>query len=67
MPGAGLSPEQLKRLQRFAPSTVRSLGRDISSLRDASIEDLIWLANKDCIGFFIAKFVKCKSTQEEDL
>ena len=67
MLGAGLSPEQLKRLQRFDPSTVRSLDRDISSLRDASIEDLIWLANKDCIGFFIAKFVKCKSTQEEDL
>nr|XP_020731947.1 putative methyltransferase NSUN6 isoform X2 [Odocoileus virginianus texanus] len=67
MLGAGLSPEQLKRLQRFDPSAVRSLDRDIGSLRDASIEDLVWLANKDCIGFFIAKFVKCKSTQEEDL
>ncbi|XP_020731947.2 tRNA (cytosine(72)-C(5))-methyltransferase NSUN6 isoform X2 [Odocoileus virginianus] len=67
MLGAGLSPEQLKRLQRFDPSAVRSLDRDIDSLRDASIEDLVWLANKDCIGFFIAKFVKCKSTQEEDL
>ncbi|XP_061292164.1 tRNA (cytosine(72)-C(5))-methyltransferase NSUN6 isoform X3 [Bos javanicus] len=63
MLGAGLSPEQLKRLQRFDPSAMRSLDRDIGSLRDASIEDLVWLANKDCIGFFIAKFVKCKSTQ----
>ena len=63
MLGAGLSPEQLKRLQRFDPSAMWSLDRDIGSLRDASIEDLVWLANKDCIGFFIAKFVKCKSTQ----
>lgn len=63
MLGAGLSPEQLKRLQRFDPSAMRSLDRDIGSLRDASIEDLVWLANKDCIGFFIAKFVKCKSAQ----
>ncbi|XP_019828685.2 tRNA (cytosine(72)-C(5))-methyltransferase NSUN6 isoform X3 [Bos indicus] len=63
MLGAGLSPEQLKRLQRFDPSAMRSLDRDIGSLRDASIEDLVWLANKDCIGFFIARFVKCKSTQ----
>ncbi|KAB0347307.1 hypothetical protein FD754_012164 [Muntiacus muntjak] len=67
MLGAGLSPEQLKRLQRFDPSAVQSLDRDIGFLRDASIEDLVWLANKDCIGFFIAKFIKCKSTQEEDL
>ncbi|MXQ99655.1 hypothetical protein E5288_WYG011484 [Bos mutus] len=41
MLGAGLSPEQLKRLQRFDPSAMWSLDRDIGSLRDASIEDLI--------------------------
>ncbi|XP_032205444.1 tRNA (cytosine(72)-C(5))-methyltransferase NSUN6 isoform X3 [Mustela erminea] len=60
--GAGLSLEQLKQLQRFDPSVVPLRDTDIDSLRDARIEDMIWLANKDCIGFFIAKFVKCKST-----
>ena len=62
MLGAGLSSEQLKRLQRFDPCVVLSQDSDTGSLRDARIEDTIWLANKDCIGFFIAKFVKCKST-----
>ncbi|KAJ8782775.1 hypothetical protein J1605_009857 [Eschrichtius robustus] len=62
MLGAGLSSEQLKRLQRFDPCVVPSQDSDTGSLRDARIEDTIWLANKDCIGFFIAKFVKCKST-----
>ncbi|XP_057398145.1 tRNA (cytosine(72)-C(5))-methyltransferase NSUN6 isoform X2 [Balaenoptera acutorostrata] len=62
MLGAGLSSEQLKRLQRFDPCVVLSQDSDTGSLRDAGIEDTIWLANKDCIGFFIAKFVKCKST-----
>ncbi|XP_066886610.1 tRNA (cytosine(72)-C(5))-methyltransferase NSUN6 isoform X4 [Kogia breviceps] len=62
MLGAGLSSEQLKRLQRFDPCVVPSQDSDTGSLRDARIEDMIWLANKDCIGFFIAKFVKCKST-----
>ncbi|XP_006736413.1 putative methyltransferase NSUN6 [Leptonychotes weddellii] len=62
MMGAGLSLEQLKQLQRFDPSVVPLRDTDIDSLRDARIEDMIWLANKDCIGFFIAKFIKCKST-----
>ncbi|XP_058388490.1 tRNA (cytosine(72)-C(5))-methyltransferase NSUN6 isoform X2 [Diceros bicornis minor] len=62
MMGAGLSFEQLKQLQRFDPSVVPLQDTDTDSLRDARIEDMIWLANKDCIGFFIAKFVKCKST-----
>ncbi|XP_032329540.1 tRNA (cytosine(72)-C(5))-methyltransferase NSUN6 isoform X1 [Camelus ferus] len=66
MMGAGLSLEQLKQLQRFDPSVVRSQNTDMDSLRDARIEDMVWLANKDCIGFFIAKFIKCKSTQEKD-
>uniref|UniRef100_A0ABI7YBU8 SAM-dependent MTase RsmB/NOP-type domain-containing protein n=1 Tax=Felis catus TaxID=9685 RepID=A0ABI7YBU8_FELCA len=62
MMGAGLSSEQLKQLQRFDPSVVPVRDTDIASLGDARIEDMIWLANKDCIGFFIAKFIKCKST-----
>jgi hypothetical protein len=66
MMGAGLSFEQLKWLQRFDPSFVSLQDTDIDSLRDARIEDMIWLANKDCIGFFIAKFLKCKSTSEKD-
>ncbi|XP_077879470.1 tRNA (cytosine(72)-C(5))-methyltransferase NSUN6 isoform X2 [Ictidomys tridecemlineatus] len=66
MVGAGLSLEQLKQLQRFDPSVVPLPDTDIDSLRDARIEDMIWLANKDCIGFFIAKFQKCKSTLEKD-
>lgn len=62
MMGAGLSLEQLKQLQRFDPSAVPLQDTDIDSLRDTGVEDMIWLANKDCIGFFIAKFIKCKST-----
>ncbi|XP_053428154.1 tRNA (cytosine(72)-C(5))-methyltransferase NSUN6 isoform X4 [Nycticebus coucang] len=62
MLGAGLSFEQLKQLQRFDPSAVPLQHTDLDSLRDAAIEDMMRLANKDCIGFFIAKFVKCKST-----
>lgn len=62
MMGAGLSLEQLKQLQRFDPSVVPLPDTDFDSLRDAKVEDMIWLANKDCIGFFIAKFVKWKST-----
>ncbi|XP_051007243.1 tRNA (cytosine(72)-C(5))-methyltransferase NSUN6 [Acomys russatus] len=64
MVGAGLPLEQLKQLQRFDPSAVPLQNRNTDSLRDASREDMIWLANKDCIGFFIAKFLKCKSTEE---
>ncbi|XP_074122899.1 tRNA (cytosine(72)-C(5))-methyltransferase NSUN6 isoform X1 [Sminthopsis crassicaudata] len=61
MVGAGLSLDQLKQLQRFDPSIIPLKGTDITSVRNASREDMIWLANKDCIGFFIAKFVKCES------
>ncbi|XP_036084044.1 tRNA (cytosine(72)-C(5))-methyltransferase NSUN6 isoform X3 [Rousettus aegyptiacus] len=64
MMGAGLSFEQLEQLQRFDPSVVPLQDMDVDSLRDARIEDMIRLANKDSIGFFIAKFVKCRSTQE---
>lgn len=66
MLGAGLSFEQLKQLQRFDPSVVPLQDMDIDSLKEARVEDMIWLANKDCIGFFIAKFVKCKSMEEKD-
>ncbi|XP_075408573.1 tRNA (cytosine(72)-C(5))-methyltransferase NSUN6 isoform X2 [Tenrec ecaudatus] len=62
MMGAGLSFAQLKQLQRFDPSVVPLQDTDIHCLGDARIEDVIWLANKDCIGFFIAKFLKCEST-----
>lgn len=66
MMGAGLSVEQLKQLQRFDPSVVPLQDMDFGSLRDAREEDMVWLANKDCIGFFIAKFIKCKSTEEKN-
>ncbi|XP_019518471.1 PREDICTED: putative methyltransferase NSUN6 isoform X1 [Hipposideros armiger] len=66
MMGASLSFEQLKLLQRFDPSVVALPDTDFDSLRDARVEDMIRLANQDCIGFFIAKFLKCKSTQETD-
>lgn len=58
MMGAGLSPEQLKCLQRFDPSEATLQGMDCHLLQDLKYEDLISLANKDCIGFFIAKFMK---------
>lgn len=63
MMGAGLTSEQLKQLQRFDPSVVPSWDTDIDSLRDTRAEDMIRLANQDCIGFFIAKFVKGKNTK----
>ncbi|XP_047611475.1 tRNA (cytosine(72)-C(5))-methyltransferase NSUN6 isoform X3 [Phacochoerus africanus] len=63
MMGAGLTSEQLKQLQRFDPSVVPSWDTDIDSLRDTRTEDMIRLANQDCIGFFIAKFVKGKNTK----
>ncbi|XP_075560828.1 tRNA (cytosine(72)-C(5))-methyltransferase NSUN6 isoform X4 [Pelecanus crispus] len=61
MRGAGLSLDQLKLLQRFDPSAVTLQGMDINSLQDSREDDLISLANKDCIGFFIAKFSKSNS------
>ncbi|XP_066243512.1 tRNA (cytosine(72)-C(5))-methyltransferase NSUN6 isoform X1 [Saccopteryx leptura] len=65
MMGAGLSVEQLQQLQRFDPSVAPLWDMDVDSLREARVEDMIRLANKDCIGFFIAKFVKCKSLQKD--
>ncbi|OWK03102.1 NSUN6 [Cervus elaphus hippelaphus] len=53
MLGAGLSPEQLKRLQRFDPSAVQSLDRDIGSLRDASIEDLGRCPTQENLNIFV--------------
>ncbi|XP_015473210.1 tRNA (cytosine(72)-C(5))-methyltransferase NSUN6 isoform X2 [Parus major] len=61
MKGAGLSLDQLKLLQRFDPSAMTLQGMDINSLQDSREDDLISLANKDCIGFFIAKFIKLNS------
>nr|XP_056713601.1 tRNA (cytosine(72)-C(5))-methyltransferase NSUN6 [Euleptes europaea] len=58
MMGAGLSPEQLKQLQRFDPSDAILQGMEFTSLQGFESEDLIELANKDCIGFFIARFAK---------
>ncbi|XP_063308578.1 tRNA (cytosine(72)-C(5))-methyltransferase NSUN6 isoform X2 [Pelobates fuscus] len=57
MMGAGLSPDQLQLLQRFDPSSVDlpDAELDIVTSKD---EDLVVLANKDTIGFFIAKFIK---------
>lgn len=66
MMGAGLSCEHLKQLQRFDPSVAPLQDMNIGSLQEARVEDIVWMANKDCIGFFIAKFVKCKSIQEND-
>ncbi|NWX85494.1 NOP2 methyltransferase, partial [Nothoprocta pentlandii] len=61
MRGAGLSLAQLKLLQRFDPSAVTLQGTDIAALQDSREEDLISVANRDCIGFFIAKFIKLNS------
>uniref|UniRef100_A0A8B9URY8 NOP2/Sun RNA methyltransferase 6 n=1 Tax=Anas zonorhyncha TaxID=75864 RepID=A0A8B9URY8_9AVES len=58
MRGAGLALDQLKLLQRFDPSAATVQGMDIKALQDSQEDDLISLANKDCIGFFIAKFIK---------
>ncbi|RXM36508.1 putative 28S rRNA (cytosine-C(5))-methyltransferase [Acipenser ruthenus] len=62
MMGACLSRDQLKQLQRFDPACVPAEGfrfnpeEEESSQRTES--DFIQQANKDTIGFFIAKFVK---------
>ncbi|XP_072910720.1 tRNA (cytosine(72)-C(5))-methyltransferase NSUN6 isoform X1 [Hemitrygon akajei] len=60
MMSIGLSEDQLKLLQRFNPSSVSVKDTfDYSSRMDFSqMTDLINLANKDTIGFFIAKFIK---------
>ncbi|XP_040208421.1 LOW QUALITY PROTEIN: tRNA (cytosine(72)-C(5))-methyltransferase NSUN6 [Rana temporaria] len=56
MPGAGLSSDRLKLLQRFDPSVTEILDVDANKLK--SDEDLVAVANSDTIGFFIAKFLK---------
>ncbi|XP_072507759.1 tRNA (cytosine(72)-C(5))-methyltransferase NSUN6 isoform X2 [Notamacropus eugenii] len=61
MLGAGLSLDQLKQLQRFDPSVIALKDTDLTSLKNARREDMIWLANNDSIGFFIAKFIKRES------
>nr|XP_033787194.1 tRNA (cytosine(72)-C(5))-methyltransferase NSUN6 isoform X2 [Geotrypetes seraphini] len=58
MMGAGLSTEQLKLVQRFDPSIATLHGVDSNPPRYPGLEDMIRFANKDSIGFFIAKFSK---------
>lgn len=63
MLGAGLSPEQLRLLQRFSPelgwSVAEARGEDDSPTEQPeSPTSLAHRANKDTIGFFIAKFLK---------
>lgn len=50
LPGAGLSPEQLKLLQRFSPELSWEHPQANTSFSNR--------ANADTIGFFIAKFLK---------
>lgn len=64
MAGAGLSQVLLEQLQRFDPSAAPLQDSDSQFLQEASSDQLIQLANMDCIGFFIAKFLKCQSTKE---
>ncbi|XP_053322812.1 tRNA (cytosine(72)-C(5))-methyltransferase NSUN6 [Spea bombifrons] len=59
MMGAGLSPEQLTMLQRFDPSEAELRDVDLITLTSMD-EAAAVLANKDTIGFFIAKFLKKK-------
>ncbi|KAM9308742.1 tRNA (cytosine(72)-C(5))-methyltransferase NSUN6 [Gastrophryne carolinensis] len=56
LPGAGLSSDQLRLLQRFDPSASEICNRATDTM--TSVDDLISLANTDTIGFFIAKFLK---------
>ncbi|XP_056375200.1 tRNA (cytosine(72)-C(5))-methyltransferase NSUN6 [Hyla sarda] len=58
MLGAGLSPDELKLLQRFDPSLA-----NLCYINDGTCDgtDRTPLANTDTIGFFIAKFVKTNS------
>lgn len=50
MQGAGLSPEQLQMLQRFRPELSWDQGETAAPLTHR--------ADRDTIGFFIAKFLK---------
>ncbi|KAM3860532.1 tRNA (cytosine(72)-C(5))-methyltransferase NSUN6 [Diretmus argenteus] len=56
MLGAGLSPEQLRLLQRFSPEL--SWDRPGAENSTGSPTPLHCTANRDTIGFFIAKFLK---------
>ncbi|XP_015209817.1 tRNA (cytosine(72)-C(5))-methyltransferase NSUN6 isoform X1 [Lepisosteus oculatus] len=62
MLGAGLSHDHLKLLQRFNPVWATTEGFTLHPEEyehtQGTKSDLIHLANKDTIGFFIAKFVK---------
>ncbi|XP_023828870.1 tRNA (cytosine(72)-C(5))-methyltransferase NSUN6 isoform X3 [Salvelinus sp. IW2-2015] len=63
MLGAGLSLEQLRLLQRFSPELVWSAAEargedDSPTEQPESPTPLAHRANKDTIGFFIAKFLK---------
>ncbi|XP_058877021.1 tRNA (cytosine(72)-C(5))-methyltransferase NSUN6-like [Acipenser ruthenus] len=62
MMGACLSRDQLKQLQRFDPACVPAEGFRFNPEEEESSQrteaDFIQQANKDTIGFFIAKFVK---------
>ncbi|XP_078272650.1 tRNA (cytosine(72)-C(5))-methyltransferase NSUN6 isoform X2 [Rhinoraja longicauda] len=60
MMGVGLSEDQLKLLQRFNPSSIIVKDTIVSSADQdfGQMTHLINLANKDTIGFFIAKFIK---------
>lgn len=50
MLGAGLSPEELRLLQRFSP--------ELSWDQTGTAAPLSCRADRDTIGFFIAKFLK---------
>lgn len=50
MLGAGLSPEQLRLLQRFSP--------ELTWDQTGAAAPLPYRADRDTIGFFIAKFLK---------
>uniref|UniRef100_UPI00398F701A tRNA (cytosine(72)-C(5))-methyltransferase NSUN6 n=1 Tax=Pristiophorus japonicus TaxID=55135 RepID=UPI00398F701A len=60
MMGVGLSYDQLKLLQRFDPASVTEGDTSVcsSDMDLGPMAHLIKSANKDTIGFFIAKFVK---------
>lgn len=66
MMGVGLSENQLKLLQRFNPSSIIVKDTIVSSadLDFGQTTRLINLANKDTIGFFIAKFIKVQDAQQ---
>ncbi|XP_048379269.1 tRNA (cytosine(72)-C(5))-methyltransferase NSUN6 isoform X2 [Stegostoma tigrinum] len=64
MMGAGLSYDQRKLLQRFDPASVTEECTSVScsDLDSSQIAHTIKSANKDTIGFFIAKFMKMQAS-----